>query len=411
MNFQSPNRTLDVWIVNPYGWLPGENWRDYRSAPLSEALSARGHRVRWWISDIEHRSRRRRMPEMGNVPLPPGVTLEMLRSRHYDRNISIGRIRYERSFAVGFAKRSPALPVPDVIVLAEPALFFAGPILAYAREQGIPVVVDGIDLWPEMFHLALPDVMRGLGRAFFAPLYRKRDKVVAQAAAVVAVTGDYLERLTRRVAPALADVIYLGVDRSMFLAPDFATNPELPVEVVYAGNLGDAYDMPVLMAAIGRLAHADRPIRFTLAGAGPWEEKVADLAMRYPKHLTFVGRVPPTQLPELYAKAQIGLATYSPGSTVSMPTKLFDYLASGLATVGSMGGEAVALLHKGAGQTYQAGSVDALVSALNSYVDDRKRLTADRQFAHRIAGEFDIHEQYARYTRLIEASAVEAFKC
>ncbi len=402
MSLPSPARSLNVWIVNPYGWLPGEGWRDYRSAPLSRALAERGHKVRWWLSDIEHRSRKRRKSTGNDSGLPPGVTLEMVEAREYGGNISLDRIRYERSYAAGFADRSKTLPVPDLIVLAEPALFFAGPVVAYARRHRVPLVVDGIDLWPELFHIVLPTSLRKIGGAIFAPLYRRRDRVIAQAAAVVAVTADYLVALTRRVAPPVSDVIYLGVDRSIFHAPQWDRDEGAPLQAIYAGNLGDAYDMPVLLAAIERLATAGRPIRFTLAGAGPWEDKAVALVTRFPQHMRFLGRMAPEALPGLYAQAHVGLATYSPGSTVSMPTKLFDYLAAGLATVGSAGGEAATLLQQGVGRSYQAGSVEGLVAALDYYIDHPAELECARRAALTASERFDIQEQYDRFISLIE---------
>ena len=395
---------LNVWIVNPYGWLPGEGWRDYRSAPLAAALAARGHVVRWWISDIEHRSRKRRTLSNLEVTLPAGITVDMVKTREYTGNMSLGRIQYERSFAAGFARKSRELPVPDAIVLAEPALFFAGPVVSYARRHGIPFVLDGIDLWPEMFHLALPKPLRSIGRAIYAPLYRRRDRIVAQASAIVAVTADYLAKLTRRVSPRLSEVVYLGVDRSEFREPMIDRTSGSPLEVVYAGNLGAAYDMPALLAAVEQLATNGRPVHFTFAGAGPWEKDVAAQAERFPEHVRFLGRVAPEMLPNLYAGAQVGLATYSRGSTVSMPTKLFDYLAAGLATVGSMGGEAEALLREGAGRHYRAGSVDDLIAAIDFYIDFPAALAHNRRFARSCSAQFDKAAQYDRFCTLIERS-------
>lgn len=405
MSLPPARRSLTVWIVNPYGWLPGEAWRDYRSVPLADALAARGHSVCWWVSDIEHRSRTRRSRTGSDRTLPSGAFIEMVETRSYDRNISLGRILYERSFAAGFARRSGDLPEPDVIVLGEPALFFAGPVADYARHRDIPLVVDGIDLWPEMFHLALPKRLQAFGNALFAPLYRRRDKLVARAAAVVAVTADYLERLTRRTTAPVSDVIYLGVDRSLFPAPRFDWEGGAPLKAIYAGNLGDAYDMPVLLAAIERLVTGGRPVHFTFAGAGPWEADVAALGARFPEQVRFLGRVAPETLPALYAQAEVGLATYSAGSTVSMPTKLFDYLAGGLAIVGSMGGEAEALLRSGAGRTYRAGLVDDLVAILEGYAGDRVGLEQARRYAYAQAARFDLAAQYERYARVIETVA------
>lgn len=394
---------MNVWIVNPYGTLPSEGWREYRSAMLARALAQRGYTVRWWISDVEHRSKQRRPVKVIDPLLPAGVHVEVVETREYKGNISLGRIRYERSFGAGFVRASQALPAPDLIVLADPSLFFAGPILSYARRAQIPFVLDVLDLWPELFSILLPSPMRRLGTWVFAPLYRRRDQLVSHAAAVVAVTADYLEQVTRRVRPARSEVVYLGVDRSGLCPPSPEYSAGAPLALVYAGTLGEAYDMPVVLAAIERLALAERPVHFTIAGDGPWQERVAALATKYPQHLVFLGQVPVSRLAACYATAHVGLASYGAGSTVSMPVKLFDYMAAGLATIGSMQGEAGALLRAGAGLPYRAGSASELVEAIEYYIENPAILSQHRHFSLHEAQRFDQKVQHARFAELIAA--------
>ncbi len=394
---------MNVWIVNPYGTLPSEGWREYRSAMLARALAARGHTVRWWISDIEHRSKKRRSAGVIDALLPPGITIEVVPARSYRRNISVGRVLYERSFATGFSQASSTLPAPDLIVLADPSLFFAGPIIRFADRVGIPFVLDVLDLWPELFAITLPGPLRKHGPLIFGSLYRRRDRLVQRSAAVVAVTADYMAEVTKRVQPARCQVVYLGVDRAALRSPRFDVYPATPLHVVYAGTLGEAYDMSVVLASIEHMARSERPVRFTLAGDGPWQAHVRTLASQYPQHITFLGQVPASNLADLYATAHIGLASYAPGSTVSMPVKFFDYMAAGLATIGSMQGEAGALLRAGAGQSYQAGSVDALIAAIERYIRDPAALARAREFSSHAAGEFDQGTQHARFAELIEA--------
>lgn len=392
---------MNVWIVNPYGTLPSEGWREYRSAMLARALSAKGHQVLWWISDIEHRAKARRPLELVDPDLPSSVTVKIVHTRAYNRNISMGRVLYERSFGAGFAAASQSLAEPDLVVLADPSLFFAKPVVNYANRRNIPLVLDVLDLWPEMFHLVLPVQMRRLGSMIFAPLYRRRDRLVAQAAAVVAVTGDYLAEVTRRVTPRRSAVAYLGVDTAAFAPPVLTRREHEPIDVVYAGTLGDAYDMLAVLAAIETLASAEHGFRFTIAGDGPWHQHVATLANRFPEKVRFLGSVFANELPDIYCGAQIGLATYAAGSTVSMPVKLFDYMAAGLATVGSMGGEACEMLSKGAGRPYQAGSTCDLIAALEFYRNHPASLAQARRFAFESAKEFDQAHQHERFAILL----------
>lgn len=391
-----------VWIVNPYGTLPSEGWREYRSAMLARALVRRGYRVRWWISDIEHRSKQRRSRNIVDPLLPSNVTIQVVPTRAYRRNISLGRVRYEQSFGAGFANASPLLAPPDLIVLADPSLFFAKPVIAYAEHVGVPFILDVIDLWPELFGLLLPSPVRCLEKRLFRPLYHRRDRLVAAAAAVVAVTRDYLVAATTRQTPRRSLTVYLGVDPTAFPVPSRSPSAGEWLEVVYAGTLGDAYDMPTVMKAIEQIARHGDAIRFTIAGDGPWREQIRTLAAEYPDHVRFLGSIPAVELVAYYAAAHIGLASYAAGSTVSMPVKFYDYLAAGLATVGAMGGEAAELLQEGAGIAYRAGDADDLVAKLRHYFAQPTLLDQARKAGLDRAAIFNQERQHDRFAALVD---------
>lgn len=392
---------MNIWIVNPYGTLPSEGWREYRSSMLARALAEKGARVRWWISDIEHRSKLRRPVEIIDPHLPNGVNVQVVQSRAYRGNISFGRILYERSFAAGFKRQSQLLDKPDLIVLADPALFFAGSVVEYAKRHKIPIILDVLDLWPELFNILLPSCVSSFGELIFAPLYMRRDRLVLNSAAVTAVTSDYLTQVTRRVKPSRSEVVYLGVDRSTLKPAKSVYRFGDTLELIYAGTLGEAYDMPTLLAAIEAMAKANRPVRFTIAGDGPWRPQVISAAARFPKHIRFLGQVAAETLPDFYADAHVGLATYGEGSTVSMPVKLFDYMAAGLATIGSMQGEASELLSKGGGALYRAGSPVSLEEKIEFYIAHPEILASNRQFSFNKSKEFDQHIQHSRFADLI----------
>ena len=46
-----------VWIVNPYGTLPTEEWSEYRSFKLARELINREYEVTIWMSNFEHRKK------------------------------------------------------------------------------------------------------------------------------------------------------------------------------------------------------------------------------------------------------------------------------------------------------------------------------------------------------------------
>ena len=76
---------MRVWLINPYGPIPGEGWRDYRFTLAARALAARGHDVTWFTAAFDHHTKRMR------TAAPPGI--ELIETPAYSRNISLARLR------------------------------------------------------------------------------------------------------------------------------------------------------------------------------------------------------------------------------------------------------------------------------------------------------------------------------
>lgn len=396
---------MNIWIVNPYGTLPSEGWREYRSSMLARALTERGHRPTWFLSNFEHRSKTYR-EGLSSDPALPGVAIHCLPATPYSRNISIARIRYEQSFGRAFAAISSSLPKPDAIVLAEPSLFFGDPVRRFARDNAIPLIVDILDLWPEMFSLAVPKPVRRLATPLFAPLYARRRRLLREAAGVVGCTTGYAV-MARAVTDRPVETVYLGVDvadlrRAM---TDIPAHRQLPVfdglTCVYAGTLGEAYDIPCLAAAVERIAAAGR-IRIVIAGAGPEKVRLETLAKRYPQTLIFLGELTSEELGAIYAQSQIGLCSYAPDSAVEMPVKLFDYLAAGLGFITSLDGEIRHLIDAGAGKYCKAGDPDSLADLLSHMSQNPASIRSMQDIAGSLALKFDKYGQHNMFVDFIE---------
>ncbi len=409
--------TLKIWIVNPYGTLPSEGWREYRSAVLARALADRGHEVVWWIADFEHRSKKFRKNITSDPLLPEAVQIRCLASGSYKRHIGIRRILFEIAFgrAVAVAARSEARP--DTIVIAEPALFFGAPVRRYALHNKIPLIVDVLDLWPELFHVLLPKGLGGMGRIIFSPLYGMRRKMIEQSIAVVAVARNFLDIVLSEGAPKKSATFYIGVRVSDFQRIELneETGRCLPFDqasdkltVIYAGTLGEAYDIPTLCEAARELINRAVPIRFIFVGNGPMIQEVSRLAADYPQSVVFFGSVPADELLPYYNISDVGLCSYAKGSTVSMPLKVFDYLASGLAIVSSLNGDIREIVDSGCGVQYKAESVYDLVNKLEFLSNNTELVDTMKLKSRSIANRYDISKQYGMFADFIEEVTASA---
>jgi glycosyltransferase involved in cell wall biosynthesis len=403
---------MNIWIVNPYGNLPNEGWREYRSAMLARALASSGHKVIWWISNFEHRTKRNR--EAGyleDTSLPETVKIISVKSTFYNKNISIERIKYEKVFGNNFSIIAKTMQQPDFIVLADPSLFYSRPVKLYAKNSGVKIILDVLDLWPEQFKVALPKFLRFFESILFYPLYRRRNKLVDTVDGVIAVTKDHLQAvLSKNNKPSL--VAYLGLDYDKFQfdsrkdtspnVQNFVADAELVA--IYAGTLGEAYDMLTLIQAIKLILSDDnnKNIKFIFVGDGPYRKEIILLSETNPNNVLFLGTIPAENLPSIYNICHVGLCSYNKFSTVTMPVKLYDYLAGDLFVLYSSSGEIDEILSSNSlGIKYQAENFQDLASKINK-VKNEKTLIKKCGRSSNYARNFDQKLQHNKIVTFIE---------
>lgn len=407
---------LKFWLINPYGSLPGEGWRAYRETMLAEALAAQGHEVVWWVSNFEHRSKTFRAKSWKDISVSEGFVIRIVPSTSYAAHISLDRIRYERRYACNLRDRALVdRQNPDVIILAEPAPFTSGIILEVVRATGATLVVDVIDLWPELFALALPRGLRSSSRFLFFPIALRRAWLFRQADAFLAVSRDYLALAQSQAPRAPGAVVYWGLDLRLFHGtgrredcPPIAGLPsKLPQEiwVIYAGTMGENYDLPTIMGCAERIQAAGLPIRIVLAGEGPLRAYVErTIRERRLTSAMYLGPLHVESLRHLYDQCDLALSSYVAESTVSMPIKAFDYLAAGLPIINSLGRDlGVLVAQERVGLQYKPEDAEDLFKSVTTLAQDSALRQVARSNALRVAQGFDTRVQYQKAVSLVES--------
>lgn len=409
---------LKVWIVNPYGSIPGEGWREHRSTMIAKTMEEAGHEIIWWVANFEHRSKKFRSDTWKDISITPKFLVRLVPTSPYTSHISLKRVRFEKLFSKRFYKRALDCEPPDVIILAEPALFTSGFVLKYVKAKQIKLIVDVLDLWPELFHICLLKKLSGLGRVFFMPFYRRRAALFRKADGIVGVTKDYLNLALGLAGPKkYSAVIYCGVEIESIRLDnadrEAARLPEVikacvkePDEIwtVYAGTFGANYDIKTILEVAGLLEA--KPIRhkLILAGDGPLKDFILSTILDKGLNKTiFIGNVCAHELPLLYRMCDIALSSYVSGSTVSMPLKAFDYLAAGLPIINSLERELGEIIKsKEVGLQYKAEDPHSLFEAIESLCINTDLRLKMRDNALKLAAQFDRKVQYSRYVNLVE---------
>jgi glycosyltransferase involved in cell wall biosynthesis len=414
-------RALRIWLLNPYGPIPGEGWREYRFSLIARALARRGHEVTWWTASFAHHFKTQRTTDWQDVEIEPGYRVRLVPTPAYRRNIGVARIAFEMAFARRVDARSSDGPPPDLIVSVEPPQVVSSVARHLADRFGARLHIDILDLWPELFETVVPAALRGSARLVFWPLRRLRARNLRSAALITAACDTYAGVARQALgadAQGRVQTIYIGVD-----AREPATNgdgvlrradapralalPNRELLAIYAGSLGSHYDIQTLVAAARLLRDAGDAIRIVVAGNGPLRPLVERAIESGLDALHYLGTVHSGDLWSVYRACHVGLCTYGPGSTVAFPVKAYDYLAAGLPILSSLQGELATLLREhGAGVGYSAGSPQSLADALRGLAADDLRLRAMARAARALGQTFDARAQYDRLADLVESVAL-----
>lgn len=436
---------MKVWIINPYGNIPGEGWRTYRTTLIADAFVEKGHEVVSWVSNIQHRSKEKRSESWKDVQVNPNYLIKIVPSTSYSTHISFDRIKYERTYAknlrdyvkseghgargkVQVDKKINAQEKlhlqsltydfnetgePDLIILGEPALFISDIVLDIVKSKRCALIVDIIDLWPELFHILLPKKISFLGKLIFSPLYLKRWHLLKKANGIMAVSKDYLQ-LGNQINKAVPSaVVYWGVAKDAvriekheeYESPVLQqlNKKENEIWVVYAGTLGDNYDIKTILACANLIEKRAKPIKIIMAGDGPLKTLITTTNQKSVNSLIYVGTLTINDLNLLYKQCDMALSSYITGSTVSMPIKAYDYLAAGLPLINSLGrdlGDFV--IAKEIGIQYEPENANEMCQAILKLADNKELRLKMKQNALVLADEFDVIKQYDKAVVLAE---------
>jgi glycosyltransferase involved in cell wall biosynthesis len=391
---------VDVVLINAFEKLPGENFRDQRYTFLYEILKDRA-RVSWLSSDFHHWSHSKRSAQM--LPPEDRGKIKLIRTLSYKHNVSIRR--FVSYFALSLATLWNILRLksrPDVLVCMGPVeqMFL---VVIYARIRQIPVIIDVIDPWPDVYVRAFPGWLQWLAKLLLAPYFLMSFLTFALCDRGSAVSETYLAwamRRGRRRDTASFVLYYLGARNDDFNI-NAVDEPQGAITCLFAGQFGFSYDIEVILGAAKILQEAGDPgIRFVLCGSGGKQAEIVR-AIETLDNVELHGWLNAEALNAIGTRCQVGLCCYRSSATQSVPTKVFDYVSMGLHVVSSLAGEAESLLIRhGVGSTYKAGDVDDFLECLRRV---RREVALGRAGRASIRNAFDRYFNSAViYDRMVE---------
>lgn len=413
---------MRIWIV-----ATGEPWptdegrpRLLRGGILASYCAARGDEVTWWNTTFDHRRREDRFGRDVVHDKLSGVTMRGLYARtSYTRSVSPSRILNHIEVGRAFRRQVAGLDRPDVILACMPLVELAYEAVRYGRENGVPVVVDLRDFWPEVWLEPVPAPLRPLAKIFLTPWTWMLKRALGGSTAISGITESFLRwglaraGRERRPDDFVAPLAYDG---------ERPTATELDAANAYWDSKGVPSTGAFITCFFGTLAHrtgveliveaaraipADRrkDVTIVIAGEGDAHKALRERAAGL-DHVLFPGWVDLPKIAALKARASVGVIAYpnTPDFVASIPNKVPEYLAGGLAVVSTLEGEVRAMLEREAAGVHVAERTAAgLAQALLDLADDPARLAQLKTGARNASKGFASAPVYERFRACLQS--------
>lgn len=404
-----------IWIVSLFEPTPVDNTRPMRYMGVAEAAIQAGHHITHFSCSFRHSTKVQRFERTEEIKVKDGYDLVFVLAKPYRKNISAARLRSHAGFTRNLKQLVERKPKPDAILVALPPLSHAKFLVEWGKANNVPVIVDIIDPWPDVFTRLFPGPFKGLSRMVMKPMYNQLNAILKGCTGLIAISDQYVQ-WAKKYHPQLSrtGTFYPSVPfrevqekiNSFSVSHPRDTNR---LRLIYAGNLGVAYDIPVILQA-AEILEKERPgkTEFVFAGAGHHKATIESYQQRLP-NIRFLGRLGYDELMANYAQADLGLAQYAKGATQSVTYKLFDYLSAGLPVLNSLMSEMATLIaqHE-VGQNNEPGDAQGLASGIMQYLDTPGLLAQQKANALAFtAAEGDNEVVYARIVAFLLAARKE----
>jgi glycosyltransferase involved in cell wall biosynthesis len=251
------------------------------------------------------------------------------------------------------------------------------------------------------------DYYQGFDRSWlWKLLIRWRNQIGVSIADVVISVGSLLAELRKTQGAKKSFVIPNGVDYPLFA---MAHRKKLhPPTLVYIGKLAEEYGIDISIRGFAQVRDMIPTARYLIIGynEGPYALYLSNLVdeLGLNDNVRFLGRKKYDELPQFLAEADIGIALFKPNDLMkyAFPLKVVEYMAAGLAVVGTKIGETEKLiLESEAGEAvdYSAG---AFANAVINILSDPVKLAQYLENAKAYAQVYDWNVLFSDFLNIVD---------
>jgi glycosyltransferase involved in cell wall biosynthesis len=314
--------------------------RLYRTGQYANWLVQQGHDVTFFNSTFDHMHRRQRFSETTEIQDADGLKTVCLYARPYKSSMSFTRFGSHKDVAQSFktwlVKKS--CPVPDVIVASYPIEELCRAAASFAEAQGIPLVMDCRDMWPDIFMGELPRLLRLIAALPVKYLDRKARKTLSRANAISGHTEPFMQwgvRKAGREKNPMDMVFPFTYEVGDHIRTDKIHNARAQnqrFQIVFLGQITRRCGLDLILDNLKVLAPATLArISIKIAGRGGHLEHILNEVSKHDLPVEYLGWLDKAQISALMCEADFGLLPYQlEDFHDSIPNKFVEYLSHGL---------------------------------------------------------------------------------
>lgn len=235
----------------------------------------------------------------------------------------------------------------------------------YAKAKHIPHYIYVTDLWPENV-----EVITGIhNKHILGCIQKMSDYIYRNSSVVLTSSKSFIKAISKRKIDKNKIEFWPQYAEDFYIPITEPAKTEIPkdniLNIVFAGNIGYAQGLDILVKVSKLLRQADVLVRFCLIGDGRYlsELKESIRAEEVGQYFLFIDRKPAEEIPKYLSNADVALISLSRSKvfSITIPAKTQSCMACGVPLLVSADGEVQNIVKEAnAGLVSNAEDVDGL---------------------------------------------------
>jgi len=334
--------------------------RPMRAMNLTDALIARGHEVVLWSSAFYHQEKRYRSLAFQSIKVNDKLTINLIPSPGYKKNIGLGRLYDHAILARNLSKllTSEVYATPDVAFVGYPPIESAAVMLRWLKKRSVPSMLDVKDQWPGLFIEPFPQLLKPLAKIAFSPYYYFAHRAFKDASAFSSMSPGYLNWMSAFSGRPLHSqdiVVPLTAPRfpvsGILLADaqawwkDRGVSSSTKRRFCFVGSFMSVFDFSGIRHTAERFQNEGIDCQFIICGDGGSADEIRSM-MRGLSNVIFPGWIDEPKKAALALCSVGALIPYKniENFTLNTPNKVLDAFAHGLPVITTLSGELQSLI-------------------------------------------------------------------